>query len=308
MSEPTVSVIIPAYRAANTIARAVDSLLAQTRRPDEILIIDDGSPDNLAAAVAHYGDQVTLITKPNGGAATARNLGIERSTGEFITFLDADDYWEPDKLQRQLKVFIDHPEVVFAAGQYYEQPPNEARSLRKLEGDGRYLGKVSVTSGTEAFTLARLIWTTTVIVRRSTLGDQRFFSGLEPAEDLDLWIRLMADRPMYFDAEPLATWVLEPGSLSRSSLDVDCGNMLRVVRRNAELLGPQGLQTWEANTFKRWAGNHLAQGRPRAALKPAFSRLKRQPLALDGWYILLKSLAVASLSRPSRQQRDTIRG
>ncbi len=308
MNNPSVSVIIPAYRAAETIGQAVDSVLAQSIRPAEILIIDDGSPDDIVTTLARYGDQVTLIQKPNGGAASARNLGLDRANGAMISFLDADDYWEPDKVERQLKVFRDHPEVLFATGRYYHQYPGQPRSVRGLEGDGRFFGRVSVTHGSEAFELARLVWTTTVMFPRSALGDNRFVSGLEPAEDLDLWIRLIADRPVYFDAEPLATWMLDAGSLSHSNLDRDCGNMLRVVRRNAEMLGEQGLRVWEANTFKRWAGNHLAQGRPRSAIKPALSRLKRQPFATDGWYILAKSLATAGRSQSSNQLLDPIRG
>ncbi len=89
------SVVIPACRAAHTISRPVDSLLAQTRLPDEILVIDDGSPDDLEAALSRYGDRVTLIRKSNGGAASARNLGIERSRGELIAFLGADDSGNP---------------------------------------------------------------------------------------------------------------------------------------------------------------------------------------------------------------------
>lgn len=77
MSEPTVSTVIPAYRATRTIGRAINSLLAQTLPPDEIVVVDDGSPDALAAALEPYEGHVTLIRKPNGGAATARNVGIE---------------------------------------------------------------------------------------------------------------------------------------------------------------------------------------------------------------------------------------
>jgi len=94
--------IIPYYRASRTIARAVESALGQTVRPHEILIIDDGSPDDAASATKQFGSSVTLIRKPNGGAASARNLGIEQAKGEWIAFLDADDYWEPSKLERQL--------------------------------------------------------------------------------------------------------------------------------------------------------------------------------------------------------------
>ncbi len=73
MGEPSVSVIIPAFRAAHTIARAIDSVLAQTRVPDEIIVVDDGSPDDLATALAQYSDRVALIRKTNGGAASAQS-------------------------------------------------------------------------------------------------------------------------------------------------------------------------------------------------------------------------------------------
>ena len=124
VSDPIVSVVIPAYPGGPHHQPTVDSLLAQTRLPDEILVIDDGSPDDLEAALAKYGDRVTLIRKSNGGAASARNLGIERSRGELIAFLDADDYWEPWKLERQLEILRTHPEVTLVAGRYYSQPPD----------------------------------------------------------------------------------------------------------------------------------------------------------------------------------------
>ncbi len=309
MSAPTVSVIIPAFRAAHTIDRAVDSLFAQTRVPDEILVVDDGSPDDLATSLAKYGERVTLIRKPNGGAASARNLGIERSRGELVAFLDADDYWEPEKLEKQLEIIHAHPEVVLVASRYYSQRPGSDRTGPYPELEGRHIGRVLVLSGPEAFEIATKVWTTTVLVRRSCLGEHRFISGLEPAEDRDLWVRLIVSGPIFFEAEPRATWVLEPGSLSRSSIDVDCGNMLRVVRRNANLLGPAGLRYWEAHTFGRWAGNHLAQGRARDAVKYAFARLRLQPLSTEAWRILVKSAAVSLVTLPpssDRKQRANV--
>ncbi len=287
-----VSVIIPAYRAARTVGRAVDSLLAQSRPPDEILVIDDGSPDDLGAALKGYGDRITLARKPNGGAASARNLGIERSQGELIAFLDADDYWESTELERQLAIFRDHPEVGLVASRFFEQPPGWPRVGPTAEA-GPLFDQVLVASGAEALQVAMRVWTSTVIVRRAVLGSYRFVSGLEPAEDRDLWVRVITSSPVYLISESLATAVLEPGSLSRSSVDTDCANMLRVVRRHGDLLGRSGLRTWEADVFRRWAGVHLGSGRPLTALGPAWRRLVRQPLESQAWWILLKCCTLA---------------
>jgi glycosyltransferase involved in cell wall biosynthesis len=291
--ELRVAVVIPAYQAAKTVGRAVHSVLAQTRPPAEILVVDDGSKDDPRAALAPFENRVTLLHKPNGGAASARNLGIERARGDLIAFLDADDYWEPVKLERQIEVFHRHPEVGLVAGQFFEEIPGGLRVVPSPEA-GELLDRVLELSGQEAFATAMRIWTGTVVVRRDVLGAERFVSGLEPAEDRDLWARLTAGSPVYLLSEPLATAVLEPGSMSRSNIDVDCANMLQVVRRHGALLGPRGVRHWEAITFRRWAANHLAQGRPQAALPLAWRRIRRQPFSPEGWWILLKCAALAS--------------
>jgi glycosyltransferase involved in cell wall biosynthesis len=99
---PTVSVIIPAYNAAKVVGRAIDSALRQTAPPLEILVVDDGSTDETAAVVGSFPPPVRLIAKENGGPASARNLGARRARGEWLALLDADDWWLPTKLERQL--------------------------------------------------------------------------------------------------------------------------------------------------------------------------------------------------------------
>src|SRR5262249_29352596 len=109
----SISVVIPYYRASRTIRRAVGSVLRQTTAPHELLVVDDGSPDGdeLAAALLPFGAAATLLRKTNGGAADARNYGIDHAHYEWVAFLDADDYWEADKLEQQLRVIQAHPEV-----------------------------------------------------------------------------------------------------------------------------------------------------------------------------------------------------
>jgi glycosyltransferase involved in cell wall biosynthesis len=287
MFKDTVSVVIPYYRARRTIARAVESALGQTVPPHEILIVDDGCPEDAVAATRQFGSSVTLIRKSNGGTASARNLGIEHARSEWIAFLDADDYWEPRKLERQL-AFSEGAEVV--GSMWFTQVPDMPRSVAKIANPA-YFGRTFRPGGTEAFQVAMNLWTSSLLVRRKALGVQRFVSGLEPAEDRDLWIRLMASASVYLLQEPLATYAQWPESLTNSDADQDCVSMLKVVHRHAALLGAKGVRAQEAVIYRRWAGSHLARGAPRSAVRPAARRLAIQPGSLQAWWIMCKSLA-----------------
>ena len=297
MSAPTVSVVVPAYRAAHTIGRAIDGVLAQTCPPSEILVVDDGSPDDTAAALAPYGDRVRLLRKANGGAASARNFGMERCAGDLIAFLDADDYWEPVKLERQLAVLERHPEVGLVAGRFYTQAPGGDRAPH-LAGHPSLFDRVwDRPPGPTAFEIARRVWTSVLLLRRAALAGRRFDVGLATAEDVDLWVRLVTTAPVYLLSEPLATGVLEPGSLSRGDPDGDSRNMLTVVHRHSDLLGWAGVRAWEADIYREWAARHLGDGRPAAALPPAWRRLIRQPWSPQAWWIVGKSAVWAARSR-----------
>jgi glycosyltransferase involved in cell wall biosynthesis len=252
-----VSVIIPAFKAARTICRAIDSVLAQTSPAHEIIVVDDGSPDDQNEIIERtYGDRVILVRKPNGKTASARNAGIERATGDFIAFLDADDYWEPAKLATQLAVFEQNPEVGMVAGRFVEQEPDGSRHAAGLHRRSTFAWDTVIRpQGADAFRLASQIWTGTVIIRRSAIADHRFVTGLEPAEDRDFWVRIAQDHPIYFCSESLATYVLEPGSISRSGIERDCTSMLKVVERHERLLGRMATREWKSHVMYRWAAN-----------------------------------------------------
>jgi glycosyltransferase involved in cell wall biosynthesis len=287
MDAGSVSVIIPVYNSARTIRRAVDSVLAQTRRPEEIVVVDDGSTDNVAAALAPFGEQIRLVRKVNGGAGSARNLGIDSSRGEHVAFLDSDDYWEPTKLERQLDVFRRHSDLGLCAGRYYQQVPGEPR-VAPGDDAGHLLNRVLAVSGREAFMVGTRIWTSTVLVRRQVLGRQRFDSKLQTAEDCDLWIRMALIRPVYIAAEPLATAVLEPNSLSRSEPDQDYSNMLQVVRRYRNLLGPWAFQERELWVYRRWIAAYRARRRFLPALSLVARYLCQHPFSPDMWRALVR--------------------
>jgi glycosyltransferase involved in cell wall biosynthesis len=111
MSRPLVSCVVPAFNSARYLREALDSILAQRYRPLDIVVADDGSGDGTAAVASSYGADVHLVTQPTAGPPATRNLGIRASRGDFVAFLDADDVWHPEKIERQMASFERRPEL-----------------------------------------------------------------------------------------------------------------------------------------------------------------------------------------------------
>src|SRR5436309_7380613 len=108
---PKVSVIIPVFNGERYIRQTIESVLAQTYRDFELLVIDDGSTDGTAEAVKEYEKDLRYVHQGNGGASKARNQGIRFSQGKYIAFLDADDLWEPEKLTIQVEFLERNPKI-----------------------------------------------------------------------------------------------------------------------------------------------------------------------------------------------------
>jgi glycosyltransferase involved in cell wall biosynthesis len=124
---PKVSVVIPCYNSASFIRVSLDSIRAQTVTPVEILVVDDGSTDDIEKVLADY-PEVTLVKKPNGGPSTARNLGIRQAKGDIIMMLDSDDEWFPSKIEAHLKVWEREPTSAFVFDTAQRVRPNGAEA------------------------------------------------------------------------------------------------------------------------------------------------------------------------------------
>src|SRR3954468_22992204 len=111
---PQVSVIIPVFNAAATVAETIESVLRQTFDDYEIIVVDDGSTDRTAHVLGRYQDRIQMIRRPNGGISAARNSGVAVSRGEYLAFLDGDDLWVPDFLARTVAALEDDPDCVMA--------------------------------------------------------------------------------------------------------------------------------------------------------------------------------------------------
>ncbi|MFB2921623.1 glycosyltransferase family 2 protein [Aerosakkonema funiforme] len=130
-NHPSVSVIIPVYNCEKYLAEAIESVLAQTYQPLEIIVIDDGSTDGSAEVAKHFGTTVQYCFQANSGTAAARNLGIELAKGDFFAFLDADDLWVEDKLTNQMAAFTNNPNLDIVYGQVQQFiSPDLAENLK----------------------------------------------------------------------------------------------------------------------------------------------------------------------------------
>lgn len=176
-ARPSVSVIIPAYNGARTVWRAIESALGQTHPPLEVIVVDDGSADETADVVAAYPAPVRLIRKENGGPASARNVGARAASGTWLAMLDADDWWYPDKLERQLALDTSSDISLIHAF----APHSRARVPRE----------VTLTD----LLRANIIINSSVLIRRAVfekLGGFDVAPELISVEDYALWLRVVA--------------------------------------------------------------------------------------------------------------------
>lgn len=202
----TVSVIIPVYNHADRIGRCLESVLSQTYRQLEIIIVDDGSTDNLVQMVKPVWNQIKLIHQENMGQGAARNAGVRVARGDWVAFLDSDDLWDPRKLEVQMN-YLEQTD--------YEWVHNRTRILPELEvpqyfGDwfqGERSGKVA-----KQLLSTNFICTSSVVIRKSILVDVGGFSEdreLQNFEDYELWLRIAALVPIGYVDEPLTFYTTD---------------------------------------------------------------------------------------------------
>lgn len=203
ITSPTFSVIIPCFNRAEVVGRAIKSVLDQTFQDFEVIVVDDGSRDNLKAVVEseHQDPRVRYVYQDNKGGGAARNLGTRLAEGKFIAFLDSDDLFLPEKLQKFHTLFSDrdvraaYSKTFVDRGlpRYYIKP---SRGIKPGERMSHYL-----------FAEGEVVQTSTIVLSRTVALDNQFDETLKKGQDLDLCLRL-ARAGIYFAFidEPLSIW------------------------------------------------------------------------------------------------------
>lgn len=193
-----VSVIIPTYNRSRMVVRAISSVLLQTYKDYEIVVVDDGSDDGTREAVAQFGDRILYRALPeNLGVSAARNAGIRLSRSPFLAFLDSDDYWFSRKLSVQMAFFASHPQAAIC-----QTEERWVRNGRRVNPRKKHL-KPSGDIFEPSLRLC-LVSPSSVALKRSLLDEVGWFDEALPAcEDFDLWLRISCRHPVHLIREEL---------------------------------------------------------------------------------------------------------
>lgn len=230
-----VTVIVPAYKAVVTIGQALRSIAAQTVKPDAVIVVDDGSPDDTAEAVEALrsemiGIDLTLIRQENKGAGAARNRALFAATTPLVAFLDSDDRWSPTKLERSL-LHLRSGEYVLVSHDFMQAAPDAEEVLVPCAA---LYNAACKTNAYHGLYRKGFIGTSTVVAKREALtAAGGFDETLFAAQDFDLWLKALADPGVSFNVfdEPLTHYMKNAdGITSNVARRLEC--TLRVAARH----------------------------------------------------------------------------
>ncbi|HJN16363.1 MAG TPA: glycosyltransferase family A protein [Armatimonadota bacterium] len=230
MTEPLVSIVIPAYNAADTLPVAVSSALRQTYGSVEVVVVDDGSEDETSTVVERLSPDVRLIHQPNAGLPVARNAGWRGASGEFIAFLDADDGCHPLRIERQMATLGGDPGLTSVLTGRVRIGPSAAQT-RKVDNCGELVSH----SVTDLLAMCRRGVGASMLVRREALDAADGFdeaSAKRPSGEDELLTRIQVSGAVATLGQPLY-WVFESGESMRWRYTADT-----FAQTHARWLGP----------------------------------------------------------------------
>ena len=220
-----VSVVIPTYNRAQMVCQALDSVAAQTYRPIELIVVDDGSTDDSARAIAEWGERnssdglsLTCLHQPNQGQNAARNTGIAAATGEYVAFLDSDDLYLPDKLEKQVALLAGRPELGAAYCGIVDVDLREGSRKVQRHGfpHGRLFERLLVRDITNP--------TSTYLIRRSVIDDVGPLCGeIDGRTDWEMTLRIARKYPIGAVPEPLIEFRAHAGPRTMANRNREIG-------------------------------------------------------------------------------------
>jgi glycosyltransferase involved in cell wall biosynthesis len=303
---PTITAVVAAYNAERWIGETLEAILGQTRPPDEVVVVDDGSTDATAAELARFGDAIRVVTRRNGGCPAAFNTAFAAARGDYVAMCGADDVWEPQRLEWQLQTLAEHPEVDVCFGgartfgaDDWEWPAPGATGLLDGPALAACLYRSDIVCASSILIRRALAVELGPFVERFEPGDtfSRAALGL-PAlprgdrfsgDDYDYWMRaLERGATFHHDARTLVRYRRHDGNVTGDRLWVH-RSICQVQLWHAAQIADRGLVRAVRATGLRDLGRLLVDaGAPREARRFVLAslRLRPSPTAL-AWLILL---------------------
>lgn len=223
MNSPLVSVVIPVYNVERFIKTCLDSVLAQSYEHLEVLVVDDGGPDQSISIVEQYGDKrLRIIRQQNRGLAGARNTGIREARGDYIALLDSDDFWAKDKIEKHVALMLANPRcgVSFSASMFVDE---NGKSLNRLQepfnkedfNSPQIFCRNPIGNGSVPM-IARSVFDQIAFKSAGVQHLQYFDESLRQSEDIDCWTRitLQTETQFHYIDQPLTFYRLNSGGLS----------------------------------------------------------------------------------------------
>lgn len=311
-----VSVVVPCYNASTWIAGALGSVLSQDWPQLEVIVVDDGSTDQSADLVKDQFPSVRVIRQPNAGVAAARNTGIAAATGQWVAFIDADDWWLPGKLRAQMNLLSDRPDARMACTAWQGWPSEDAEPspalLELLRQAKTWTGSTASGWIYPDLLTGCCVWTSTVLARTDFLRHLGGFdTGLKVGEDYDLWLRASRQTPILRVQRPMALYRLHPHSLTKQtpSRNYEAEVVGRALRQWG-YASPDGRRAHAgevarslARTWHTYGSAHLREGHIRLALTGAIRSIGVYWRTPAGWKLTAKVL-LRALARPAALSRS----
>lgn len=290
MKQYAVSVIIPTYNCGRYLAGCIESVLAQTWHDFELIIVNDGSTDNTEDVIQPFlkDPRVLYIKQKNGGHGNARNTAMKRAKGDYIAFLDADDLWDPTKLEKQLNLFT-APTIglVYCRWRFLD----EKGRIIKYCPESKYF---EFRSGgvTEYLFFDNFMATPSIVIRKDCLERSGLFDeSIMIGEDWDLWLRISVNYEVRYVDEPLITVRIDrPGKISTNvELRHECTDRIRNMfqEKYPTALTPQIVR--KALAYSYCQRGYYYRGKSFGkALFFYFSSIKVCPQSYGAWNGLMK--------------------
>lgn len=330
-----ISVILPTYNRAKYIVDAIESVLNQTCRDIELIIVNDGSTDDTSQVIAPFlnDGRIRYVVQENAGAASARNRGIALSTGRYVAFIDSDDIWKKDKLEIQLSIMNRLPEVALVCSDFSSRDdegrvkPSHIKSYfsvfddydlgyqdvfgHTLEEGHIYWGKIY-----ETMLFGNLILTSTCFCRRDVFNQMGVFdTRYETLEDYDLFLRITRQYDAAFVDKPLVCYRYSANQLSGEAFFGKlCLNLIEIFEKNVVSIDDKQFLMRNKKRIKRHRGMihyqqayfYFSHDKMASAANFYWKSIRHDPARYKSYVYLLFSLLPIGITHFIRRSKSKV--